>query len=53
METLGQFRNVIIILELNYTGGVMAIVRRGLGITSSKSEFPVLFSDIHVSQAVS
>jgi len=40
--------------ELNYTGWVMVIVRRGWGLTFSKSEFPVLFSYIHhVSQTVS
>jgi len=42
VETPGKFRSVKIIFELNYTGGVMVIVRRGLGLTSSKSEFPVL-----------
>jgi len=35
------------------SGGVMVIVRRGWELTSSKSEFPVLFSGIHVSQIVS
>jgi len=45
----GKFRNVKIIFQLNYSGGVMVIVRRGWGLTSSKSEFPVLFSGIHVS----
>jgi len=34
-------------------GGVMVIVRRRWGLTSSKSEFPVLFSGIHFSQTVS
>jgi len=34
-------------------GGVMVIVRRRWGFTSSKSEFPELFSGIHVSQTVS
>jgi len=29
VETLGKFRNVEIIFELNYKGGVMVIVRRG------------------------
>jgi len=53
VETPGKFRNVKIIFELNYTGGIMVIVRRRWGLTSSKSEFPVLFSGIHVSQTVS
>ena len=34
-------------------GRVMVIVRRGWGFTFSKSEFPVLFSGMDVSQTVS
>jgi len=38
VETPGKFRNVKIIFELNYTKGVMMMVRRrGWGFTSSKS----------------
>ena len=48
VETPGKFRNVKNIFELIYTGGVIVIVRRGWGLTSSKFEFPVLFSGIHL-----
>ena len=53
VETSGKFRNVKIIFKLNYTWRVMVMVRRGWGLTSSKSEFPLLFSGIYVSQTVS